>query len=150
MASNAIRLDRLVANPSASEYWQSPARFVIISTPLLAQFAHAADSPVESALIPCVTAFASAASTPEHHKVINSAILAHLRSEHVRVRLAAVRCEISITESLGEEWLSLLPEMLPSISEAMEDDDEAVEAEVRRWVRGIEEILGESLDDMLQ
>ena len=39
--------------------------------------------------------------------------------------------------------------MLPLIAEALEDGDEEVEAEVRGWVRGIEEILGESLDAML-
>jgi U3 small nucleolar RNA-associated protein 10 len=74
----------------------------------------------------------------------------HMRDGTASVRLAAVKCEISITESLGEEWLGLLPEMLPFISNAMDDDDEGVEAEVRRWVRGIEETLGESLDSMLQ
>lgn len=64
-------------------------------------------------------------------------------------RLAAVKCEQALTERLGEEWLALLPEMLPYISELMEDDDEAVEQEVRKWVLQIEEILGEKLDDML-
>ena len=81
---------------------------------------------------------------------MNAAILFHMRSEHTIVRLAATRCEIELTEKLGDGWLSLLPEMLPFISEAMEDDDEGVEAEVRKWVRAIEEILGESLDGMLQ
>lgn len=64
-------------------------------------------------------------------------------------RLAAVKCEQSLTESLGEEWLALLPEMLPYISELMEDDDENVEREVRKWVLSIEDVLGEKLDDML-
>ena len=40
--------------------------------------------------------------------------------------------------------------MLPFISEALQDDDEGVEAEVQAWVRLIEETLGESLDPMLQ
>lgn len=71
-------------------------------------------------------------------------------SDATAVRLAAVRTQISLTHVLGEEWLNLLPEMLPIISETMEDDDEAVEAEVRRWARQIEDVLGESLDSMLQ
>ena len=66
------------------------------------------------------------------------------------MRLSAVRCQVSLMEKLGEEWLSLLPEMLPFIAEALEDGDEEVEAEVRAWVKGIEGILGESLDPMLQ
>ena len=73
-----------------------------------------------------------------------------MRSEHASTRLAAVKCERSLTARIGEEWLSLLPEMLPFISEGMEDDDESVEDEVRAWVKEIEAILGERLDSMLQ
>lgn len=81
---------------------------------------------------------------------MNSTILKYMRSNNSAVRLAAVRCERALTERLGEEWLALLPEMLPFISEALEDDDEMVEQEVQKWVVAIEGILGESLDPMLQ
>ena len=81
---------------------------------------------------------------------MNSTILKYMRSDSAAVRLAAVQCEGALTERLGEEWLALLPEMLPFISEALEDDDELVEQEVQKWVVGIEGILGESLDPMLQ
>lgn len=64
-------------------------------------------------------------------------------------RLATIKCERALTAKLGEEWLAMLPEMLPHISELMEDDDENVEREVRKWVLEIEEVLGEKLDDML-
>lgn len=69
--------------------------------------------------------------------------------ENPFTRVAALKVERELTERLGEEWLALLPEMLPFISELMEDEDEAVEKEVRRWVMEIEEVLGEKLDDML-
>ena len=121
-----------------------------MAKPLLAQFSHATSTQTTSALITCITALATSANSSDHHKAINGAILGYMRAESAIVRLAAVGCEISLTEKLGEEWLSLLPEMLPFISEAMEDDDEEVEAEVRKWVRIIEDILGESLDPMLQ
>ena len=81
---------------------------------------------------------------------MNSTILKYMRSDSTAVRLAAVQCESALTERLGEEWLALLPEMLPFISEALEDDDELVEQEVQKWVLRIEKILGESLDPMLQ
>lgn len=61
-----------------------------------------------------------------------------------------VRCQQALTDKLGEEWLSMLPEMLPYISELQEDDDEGVERETNRWIVGIETVLGESLDAMLQ
>jgi U3 small nucleolar RNA-associated protein 10 len=114
------------------------------------QLKHAQSLSLEVDLIPCVTSFATAAESPDHLKAINTKLLGHMRSDHAAVRRAAVCCEISLTEGLGEEWLNLLPEMLPAISEAMEDDDESVEDEVRKWAKQIEEILGESLDSMLQ
>lgn len=69
--------------------------------------------------------------------------------DNPHTRLAALKAEQALTEHLGEEWLALLPEMLPYISELMEDEDENVEREVRRWVKQIEGVLGEKLDDML-
>lgn len=91
-----------------------------------------------------------AADSAENHKDMNAAIMKYMRSDEVEVRLAAVKCEQSLTARLGEEWLALLPEMLPFISELQEDDDEVVERETRRWIVKIEDILGESLDSMLQ
>lgn len=73
-----------------------------------------------------------------------------MRSDDTAVRLAAVQCEMSLTEKLGEEWLSLLPQMLPFISELLEDDEEDVVAETGKWIRAIEGVLGESLYAMLQ
>ena len=133
-----------------SEFWRSPSRFDAIYPPLLSQFEHASGKEGDSTLVACITSFATAADSPDHLKALNSKILGYLRSDSVKVRLAAIRCELSLTEDLGEEWLNLLPEMLPAISEAMEDDDERIESEVRTWARKIEDILGENLDAMLQ
>jgi len=81
---------------------------------------------------------------------MNAILLKNMRSDDRHTRLATVLCEQSLTRRLGEEWLGLLPEMLPFISELMEDDDEIVERECQRWKNGMEEILGESLEGMLQ
>lgn len=73
-----------------------------------------------------------------------------MRAEDAQTRLATVLCERELTKKLGEEWLSLLPEMLPFIAELREDDDEGVERETTRWIAEVEAVLGESLDGMLQ
>lgn len=58
--------------------------------------------------------------------------------------------QIFIAQKLGEEWLlGLMPEMLPFISEGLEDDDESVEAGVRKWVGVVEGVLGEEVGGML-
>ncbi|KAI9721288.1 MAG: hypothetical protein M1812_002450 [Candelaria pacifica] len=132
------------------DFWQSLSHFSAISSPLLAQLAHASRLPIISEVVPAITELAAAADSADHHKEMNTAILKHLRSEDAQVRLAAVKCEQSLAERLGEEWLALLPEMLPLISELQEDDDEDVERETHRWIVKIEGILGESLEAMLQ
>ena len=101
-------------------------------------------------IIPAVVELAAATDSSDHLKDISNAVLKFTRSASAAVRLSAVQCERSLTDRLGEEWLALLPEMLPFISELQEDDDEIVEKETLRWIQMVEEILGESLNAMLQ
>lgn len=134
-----------------------------MSTPLVSQLSHATNTSslnlVVNEAVPAIVELAVAADSPDNHKEMNAAIMKFMRpsmdtkssmsGDSPYARLAAVKCEQSLTERLGEEWLALLPEMLPYISELMEDEDERVEKEVRKWVLAIEEVLGEKLDDML-
>ncbi|KAK8048515.1 armadillo-type protein [Apiospora phragmitis] len=133
------------------DFWQAPSHFNEACLVLSAQFALPySGHELQTYLVPAVVELAAAADSQEHQKELNGALLKHLRSETAAVRLAAVKAEQSLTQRLGEDWLAMLPEMLPYISELQEDDDEEVERETQRWIVGIEEILGESLDAMLQ
>ena len=132
------------------DFYRSPSHFALISAALLDQLENALKVPLLPELIPAVTELAVATDSAIHYKEMDAVILRSMRSNKAAVRLAAVQTERALTERLGEEWLALLPEMLPFISEALEDDDEAVENEVQMWVAGIERILGESLAPMLQ
>lgn len=147
-------LQTLIASFSndQDDFWQAPAHFEAIAQPLLDQVTYAKTPSVRDSLdiVSAVTGLAGAAASPEHHKSFNSAILKMMRHDDAFIRLAAVKCEQSLTEKLGEDWLALLPEMLPFISELQEDDDEEVERETTAWIRQIEGILGESLEGMLQ
>lgn len=132
------------------DFYQSPSHFAPVSAVLLGQLDRAQEIPPLPELIPAITELAVATDSAIHRKEMNAVILKMMRSDKGAVRLAAVQSERALTERLGEEWLALLPEMLPFISEALEDDDEAVEKEVQKWVLVIERILGESLNPMLQ
>lgn len=132
------------------DFWQAPAHFGAVAPVLLDQFLHAPSMDIETDLVPALVELAATADSQAHQKELNSALLKHLRSEQRTVRLAAVKCEQALTDRLGEEWLSMLHEMLPRISELQEDDDEEVERETHRWIVKIEGVLGESLDAMLQ
>ncbi|KAF2860226.1 hypothetical protein K470DRAFT_258190 [Piedraia hortae CBS 480.64] len=131
-------------------FWQEPAQFDAISQPLLNQLKRARAVTDADNIIPTITDLAVAAASPEHHKTINGMITPYLRYQSATTRLAAVKCEREITAKLNIDWLALLPEMLPFISELLEDDDEVVEDETHKWIEQIEGVTGVSLRSMLE
>ncbi|KKY39373.1 putative u3 small nucleolar rna-associated protein 10 [Diaporthe ampelina] len=132
------------------DFWQAPSHFSAIGLVLVQQFRHAPHVDLGEDLSPAVVELASAADSQEHQKELNTALLKHLQSQTAAVRLAAVKCEQDLVDKVGEEWLSMLPEMLPYISELQDDEDEVVDRETHKWIVKIEGVLGESLDSMLQ
>lgn len=132
-----------------SDFYRPPNHFSPISAALLSQLNNAAQIPLLPELIPAIAELAVATDFEAHHKEMNTAILQYMRSDNPAVRLAAIQCQRALTERLGDEWVANVHEMLPFISEAMEDDDEAVEREVQRWKSDMENVLGEPLDPML-
>jgi hypothetical protein len=101
-------------------------------------------------VVGCLTALATAAGNEQLWKPLNFAVLeacGHRRSE---VRKAGVSCLLSIIESIGEEYMVLLPECLPVLSELLEDGDEEIAGMARKCVREGEELLGESLEENLR
>ncbi|KAF2621432.1 U3 small nucleolar RNA-associated protein 10 [Macroventuria anomochaeta] len=132
-------------------FWQAPSHYGVIMKPLLKLLTITAAEDVTTDVIPTITELAAAsASSLDNHREMNAVLLKYMRDEEAHTRLATVLCEQSLTKRLGEEWLGLLPEMLPFISELREDDDEMVERETQRWISSVEEILGEDLEGMLQ
>ncbi|KAJ5220460.1 U3 small nucleolar RNA-associated protein 10 [Penicillium chermesinum] len=146
------------------EFWQSPSHLASITGPLVAQLAHATTAKtaeiVAAEVIPAIVELAVAADSTDNYKEINNVLMKYLRPSfgpnaqstggaNPFTRLVAVKTERALTEQLGEEWLALLPEMLPYINELQEDEDEGVEREVRKWGKHIENIIGEKIDDMM-
>lgn len=132
-------------------FWQAPSHYGVIMKPLLKLLTITPAEDVTADVIPTITELAAASSSSlENHREMNAVLLKYMRDEESHTRLATVLCEQSLTKRLGEEWLGLLPEMLPFISELREDDDEMVERETQRWISSVEEILGEDLEGMLQ
>ena len=131
------------------DFWSAPQHFDAIRTPLVDLLASSTTLAANS-IIPAITAFADAVSASQDNlKTLNTSIMALLKHEDDSVRLAAVQCERAVTQHLAFDWLNLLPEMLPVISELLEDDNEEVERECLAWVREIEGVTGESLEGML-
>jgi U3 small nucleolar RNA-associated protein 10 len=127
-------------------FWQAPSHYSTILKPLV----NLLTTPSSALAIPTITDLAaSSSSSLENHRELNKILLEYMRDDSAATRLATVKCEQSLTQRLREEWLELLHEMLPFISELREDDDEMVERETQRWISMVEGVLGESLEEML-
>lgn len=60
-------------------------------------------------------------------------------------RLFALKVGVSLAAKLGEDYMPLLPETVPFISELLEDENPEVEKQCQLSVQELEKILGEPL-----
>ncbi|KIW04885.1 uncharacterized protein PV09_04060 [Verruconis gallopava] len=131
------------------QFWQAPHHFTPIATPLavlLEKTALDEEHELVAKVQASIVSLCSATSSQDQHKMINTSLLKMLRHEDPKVRLASLRTERQLCESIGDEWLGMLPEMLPFVSELLEDDDKDVERAGKEWVRFLEATLGENLE----
>jgi hypothetical protein len=82
-------------------------------------------------------------------KPLVSALLLHGRSSSSSVRRASAYVLTGLLTGVGDNMLVVLPELLPWISEMLEDAEVGVERQVHTLVKTIEQLSGESLDETL-
>jgi U3 small nucleolar RNA-associated protein 10 len=152
-----INLRRIILNSLTSafkydqdEYWQSQARFELISNSLLDQLVNIEDG-VGKYLVKAIASLAKNASSDEHNKSLNLLFISHMKAEcKTKEKLWAIKSLKAVYEKIGDQWLTLLPQIVPIIAELLEDEDEEVELEVRSGlIKNIENVLGEPLDRYL-
>ena len=101
-------------------------------------------------IVDCLVALASAAGDEQLWKPLNHAVLqACSNASRVEVRKAGISCLHSLINSVGEEYMVLIPECLPVLSELLEDSDEEIAGLAQDCITQSEELLGESLEDNL-
>lgn len=101
-------------------------------------------------VVDCIVALASAAGDEQLWKPLNHAVLEACSNEsRAEVRKAGVMCLQSLIRSIGEEYMVLIPECLPVLSELLEDSDEDIAGLAQDCITLSEEFLGESLQDSL-
>ena len=139
----------------ADSFFASPSNFEPLASTLISQLnlSHfsSLNLQVMTTVIPTVVALATAVlDNPAHHKTLNHHICELRKSESAAVRMASVKTQQALTDSeeVGEEWLNNVMqggEGLVYVNEMLEDDDEEVEYEVRRWVGKVRDVLGEDV-----
>lgn len=103
-----------------------------------------------SKAVACLVQMAITANSDMLWKPLNHRVLMLTRNGNVRTRLLALEVVMSLAQRLREEYLVLLPETLPFLSELLEDLEEAVSMKAQQIVALLEDIGGEKLDSYLK
>jgi U3 small nucleolar RNA-associated protein 10 len=104
---------------------------------------------IEHTLAPCIAHLAAAAGKDTLWKPLVNAILMKTRHSSSAIRLGAIQVLQKCFVIVGEEFLVLIPECLPFLSELMEDSSQPVEQATRTLIKYIEDVLGESVESYL-
>lgn len=152
----------------ADSFFTSPSHFTPLCTNLVSQFTLLTPATkskplrkaIESHVPTTLIALAKATiDTPAHHHALNHLLCQLRHNDSAAVRLAGIRQQIALTEDedVGDEWVNNVVvgtategvggsgETMVYVNESLEDDDESVEAEVRKWVRIVREKVGEDV-----
>lgn len=100
-------------------------------------------------LVTCVGQMAVTAASDLLWKPLNHEVLMQTRSEKVRSRILGLRIVKYLVENLREEYLVLLPETIPFLSELLEDVQLPVKSLAQEILKEMESISGESLREYL-
>lgn len=102
--------------------------------------------------IACISqmATASGSNSESRWRPLHHAVLMVTRASHADARLAALETTMAICDALQEEYLTLLPEALPFLSELLEDEDPRVEKRTVEVLKKMEDVSGEDLKQYLQ
>nr|KAK5450986.1 snoRNA-binding rRNA-processing protein utp10 [Exophiala xenobiotica] len=163
---STLTLLRTVMEHDADGFFASPSHFSPLSELLVSQLtlssvkSKALRASIPELVIPAIVALAtSTMDTPSHHHAINHNLCQLRHNESAGVRLSGIRTHLALTqdETVGEEWVNNVVvgastegvggsgETMIYVNESLEDDDEEVEQEVRRWVQVVREMVGEDV-----
>ena len=117
--------------------------------PEAAEGAHMAPGGLASECVACVAAMIASAPDDALWKPAHRGVLLATREGVARSRLVALAALSAVVDKLREEYLALLPEAIPFLSELFEDPDEAVEGAARAFTGRLTELSGEDLKSLM-
>ena len=118
-------------------------------TPEAAEGEHMAPGGLASECVACVAAMIASAPDDALWKPAHRGVLLATREGVARTRLVALAALGAVVDKLQEEYLALLPEAIPFLSELFEDPDEAVEGAARAFTGRLTELSGEDLKSLM-
>lgn len=131
------------------DYWSQQGRFDVICDPLLQQLS-TIEPQIGKYLVKAITSLIANVSSEEYNEILVNGLIKFISNDNPQTssnsKTWTIRIIKNVFQKMGDQWLSFLPTLIPYIAELLEDDDEAVELEVRHGlVKVIENVLGEPL-----
>jgi hypothetical protein len=112
------------------------------------------ESMAGSGVIPCVVQIAQSCRMCTEGTVLwqtlHHRVLKLMRHPAAQVRLTAVHAVRALFEELGDEYLALLADTLPSLAELLEDSSAQVRRHAQILARLLRDLSGEDIDSFLQ
>ncbi|KAJ3329702.1 HEAT repeat-containing protein 1 [Blyttiomyces sp. JEL0837] len=112
---------------------------------MLSEAGNAAKYADAKGIVSCLGEMAVFGAEESLWKVLNKAVLNKSKSLHSQVRILSLKTLQEFYLRVGEDFLVLLPETIPSLAEYMEDNDEQVQGACQELAAEIQKHLGEDL-----
>lgn len=167
---NTLTLLRTITSHDQDSFFAAPSHFEAIAQPLVSCLALASSKStrpiVSSHVIPTLLSLAiSTMDSPNTHTTLTHHLVQLKSATSAHVRGASIRTLIALTEDeeLGDEFVSnvigigagegegarggggSVGEIMVYVNEMLEDDDESVEHDVRKWVQMVRSKVGEDV-----
>ena len=167
---NTLTLFRTITSHDQDSFFAAPSHFDSIAQPLISSLTLAASKStrpiITSHIIPTILSLAtSTMDSPSTHTTLTHHLVQLKSAPSAHVRGASIRALIALTEDkeLGDEFTSnvigigagegegarggggSVGEIMVYVNEMLEDDDESVEHDVRRWVQMVRAKVGEDV-----
>ena len=98
----------------------------------------------------CLAELAGSTDDETQWQHLNYQVLLNLRSDSPAVCACVIDVVRAFVDRKGENYLSVLPDAVPFLAEAAENEDPSLEAACRALVKYMEEAFGQSLDSYFE
>ncbi|GBG30566.1 U3 small nucleolar RNA-associated protein 10 [Hondaea fermentalgiana] len=105
---------------------------------------------VRDCVIPCVVKLAKSVTDDTLWQAVQRSVLEYARHAAGEVRVAALHTIVALFEGVGDSFIVLLADTLPTVAELLEDRDPRVKREAHRTAKKLQQLSGEDLSSFLQ
>lgn len=98
----------------------------------------------------CLGELAATTEDETQWKYLNYQVLMLIRNQNSKIRMAVLDIVEVFVEKRGENYLTVLPDSVNFLVEALEDDDQRIENRCRALIKKMEEVFGQSVESYFE